>query len=322
MIPIRNTIQPKNYPITNILLISANVAFYLIVMAQGEKMNRIFFIYGLVPARYSIPEVASYFTFGQQILSIFSFQFLHGGFWHLLSNMWSLYIFGGNLEDRIGSIRYFMFYILCGCASGISHLFLNWHSTVPTIGASGAIAGVMGAYLILYPRSKILTLIPIFFIPYFVELPAALFLGIWFLLQFISATGTHAQETGIAWWAHIGGFVFGIIFLQLFMKLPETGITRIIRNKTSKRKTPHFQVIRVSGSMDGPHLYGFIEITPREAQFGTRKLINIPTGHGKRLLRVTIPPEVRNGMVLRLAGMGKRVNHEKQGDFYLKVSIS
>ncbi|MBN2419450.1 MAG: rhomboid family intramembrane serine protease [Deltaproteobacteria bacterium] len=321
MIPIRNTIQPKNYPVSNSLIISANILIYILMIYQGERVDRLYFIYGIVPARYSMPEVASYFTLGQQILSLFSFQFIHGGFWHLLSNMWSLYIFGGNLEDRIGSVRYLMFYILCGCASGISHLVLNWHSTVPTIGASGAIAGVMGAYLILYPRSKILTLIPVFIIPYFVELPAALFLGIWFLIQFISATGTHLHEGGIAWWAHIGGFISGMIFLQFFLKMPETGLTSMIRSKTSKRKTPHFQMIRVSSQTDGPHLYGDIEITPREAEFGTRKLINVPWGFGKRLFRVTIPAGVRQGTLLRLGGLGNKVSNEERGDIYLKVSI-
>jgi len=182
------------------------------------------------------------------------------------------------VEDRLGSIRYLAFYLLCGLASGLFHLFINWHSQIPTIGASGAIAGVMGAYFLLYPKSRILTLIPIFFIPYFIELPAFFFIGIWFVLQFISAAGSSAQMGGVAWWAHIGGFVFGIIFLKMFLKIPQSGITQRIRQKTVKQKTHRLQVIRTVGSANDPNLYGSIEVTPREARSGTLKLVNIPWG--------------------------------------------
>ena len=175
MIPLRDTTPSKNYPIINNLLIGVNVFVYLVQWAQGPAQDRFIFLYGLVPARYSIDAWSSQFTFEQQAFSFLSFMFLHGGFWHLLGNMWSLYIFGDNVEDRMGSLRYLVFYLLSGFASGLTHLFLNWHSQIPTIGASGAIAGVMGAYFILYPKSRILTLIPIFFIPYFIEVPAFFF---------------------------------------------------------------------------------------------------------------------------------------------------
>ena len=141
-----------------------------------------------MPARYTIPHISDYFTHGQQLFSFFSYMFLHGGFWHLLGNMWTLYIFGDNVEDHLGSVRYLAFYLLCGIASAVSHFMLNAASNVPTIGASGAIAGVMGAYFILHPGARILTLVPIVFIPLFFEIPAFIFLGIWFLIQFISAT--------------------------------------------------------------------------------------------------------------------------------------
>ena len=321
MIPLRDTIQSRHYPIINILIIGINVVIYLVEMAQGQGLNKFFLIYGLVPVRYSVPEIASYFTSGQQIFAFFSFMFIHGGFWHLLGNMWSLYIFGDNVEDRLGPIRYLLFYLLCGLASGLSHLFINWHSPVPTIGASGAIAGVMGAYFILYPGSRILTLIPIFFIPFFIEIPAFVFLGIWFLLQFFSAAGAQAQAGGIAWWAHVGGFVFGVIFLKLLLKIPGLGITTKLRRSTPERKTPRLQVIRTLGSTNDPHLYGNISITHREAQFGTRKLVNIPWGFHKRLFRVTINPGIQNGTILRLADMGKQMAGGQRGDLYLKVLI-
>jgi membrane associated rhomboid family serine protease len=321
MIPIRDTIQSKNYPVVNTIIIATNVLFYLVQIAQGDGLNRFIVTYGLVPARYSVPELASYFTPGQQVVSFFSFMFLHGGFWHLLGNMWSLYIFGDNVEDRLGSIRYLAFYLLCGLASGLFHLFINWHSQIPTIGASGAIAGVMGAYFLLYPKSRILTLIPIFFIPYFVELPAFFFIGIWFVLQFISAAGSSAQMGGVAWWAHIGGFVFGIIFLKMFLKIPQSGITQRIRQKTVKQKTHRLQVIRTVGSANDPNLYGSIEVTPQEALSGTRKLVNIPWGYQKRLFRVTVPPGIRDGTTLRLSRMGRRLDDKSRGDLYLKVVI-
>jgi rhomboid family protein len=322
MLPIRDTVQSRNYPVVNTILIGFNVFVYLIQLIQGDYVSRFILTYGLVPVRYSVPEIAAYFSSFHQVFAFFSFMFLHGGFWHLLANMWSLYIFGDNVEDRMGPIRYLVFYLLCGLASGASHLFLNWHSELPTIGASGAIAGVMGAYFLLYPKARILTLIPIFFFPYFVELPAFLFLGIWFILQFLSAAGSSGQGGGIAWWAHIGGFVFGMIFLKLFLKAPELGITRRVKSRTEKKRTHRLQVIRTAGDMDAAHLYGTIAITPTEAALGTRKLVNIPKGLHKRLFRLTIPPAVRDGTTLRLAGMGRKTGVGKIGDLYLKVSIN
>jgi len=321
MLPIRNTIQSRNYPVVNSAIIAANILCYLIEMAHGDRLEQFFIVYGLVPARYSVPEIAAYFSWGQQVFSFFSFMFIHGGFWHLLGNMWSLYIFGDNVEDQLGPFRYLFFYLLCGLVSGLSHLFLNLGSQVPTVGASGAIAGVMGAYFLLYPRSRILTLIPILIIPYFVELPAFVFLGIWFLIQFVSAAATPVQGGGIAWWAHIGGFVFGMICLKLFMRVPETKFTQEIRKKTTKQKTPHLQVISTTGFAGAPHLHGTITVTPSEAFLGTRKLVNIPWGFQKRIFSVTIPPGVTESTTLRLTDLGKQTADHRRGDLYLKVEI-
>jgi membrane associated rhomboid family serine protease len=321
MLPIRDTIQSRNYPVVNTSIIAANVLFFMIEMTQGDRLDQFFILYGLVPARYSVPEISSHFSLGQQVFPFLSFMFIHGGFWHLFGNMWSLYIFGDNVEDRLGPFRYLMFYLLCGLGSGLSHLVINWHSQIPTVGASGAIAGVMGAYFILYPRSRILTLIPIIIIPYFVELPAFIFLGIWFLLQFLSAAGASAHAGGIAWWAHIGGFIFGILFLKLFLQVPETKITQLVRQKTYKHKTPRLQVIHTTGSAGDPHLHGTITVTPREAFLGTRKLVNIPWGFQKRLFKVTVPPGISDATTLRLTGLGKKTADDTRGDLYLKVII-
>lgn len=322
MIPIRDTIPSKNYPVVNNCIIGINVILYLVQMAQGPDLNRFVYIYGLVPARYSIPQITSYFTTGQQFFSLLSFMFLHGGFWHLLGNMWSLYIFGDNVEDRLGPLRYIVFYLLCGITSGLSHLIFNLNSNIPTIGASGAIAGVMGAYLILHPKAKILTLIPIIFIPWFIEIPAFFFLGFWFVLQFINAAGSHGSIGGIAWWAHIGGFIFGIIFLKIFLLLPEIGVSDQMRRVTAKRKTHRLQVVRPVGTGNDPHLYGTITITSFEAIAGTHKLVNIPWGFQKRLIRVTVPAGMKAGSKLRLKGLGKITADGQRGDLYLKVAIA
>lgn len=321
MIPIRDTIPSKNYPIINNTLIGVSILVYLIKLTQGAGINQFIITYGLVPARYSNPELGAYFSFGQQALALFSFMFIHGSFWHILGNMWFLYIFGDNIEDRLGHFRYLVFYLLCGWASGLFHLFTNWHSQIPTIGASGAIAGIMGAYLILYPGSRILTLIPLFFIPYFIEIPAVFFLGIWFMLQLFSAVATKANSSGIAWWAHIGGFIAGILFLRLFLIIPSTGASNWLRRATSKRKTPHLQLVR-SDTRDGLHLYGTVLLSPREARNGTRKLVNIPIGLQKRIYRVAVPPGVSDGTVLRLARMGRISDDGQKGDLYLKVRLA
>ena len=321
MIPLRDTTPTRNYPVVNTTIIGINVVVYFIQLLQSTEINKFVYIYGLVPARYSIPQVAEYFTTGQQIFSLVSFMFLHGGFWHILGNMWSLYIFGDNVEDRLGPIRYALFYLLCGIASGLSHMTLNWHSNLPTIGASGAIAGVMGAYFLLHPRSKILTLIPIFFIPYFINIPAFVFLGLWFLLQFINAAGSQGLGGGIAWWAHIGGFLFGMLFLKLFSFMPQMGVSNRMRPLTAKRKTPRLQVIRPATSGNDQHLYGRIKITPYEALKGTRKLVNIPLGFQKRMFNVKVPAGIQEGNVLRLKGLGQRMQSGEKGDLYLKVNI-
>jgi membrane associated rhomboid family serine protease len=321
MFPIRDTIQSKNYAVVNNTLIAINVLIFLVELFKGTGLDNFIFTYGLVPARYSIPQIGNYFSPAQQIFALFTFMFLHGGFWHLLGNMWFLYIFGDNVEDRLGHVRYLAFYILCGLLSGLFHLAVNWTSQVPTIGASGAIAGVMGAYIILYPRSKILTLIPIIIIPYFIEIPAVIFLGIWFAFQFLGAAGSSAQAGGIAWWAHVAGFLAGMGLLKLFLALPEFGISKSMREITSKRKTPRFQVIHPTSSKTAPHLNGIISITPREALLGAVKLVNIPWGLQRRLFKVTIPPGVRDGTVLRLKGMGNEMFSGLKGDLYLTVSI-
>ncbi|NVM23193.1 MAG: rhomboid family intramembrane serine protease [Desulfobacterales bacterium] len=321
MIPIRDTIRSETYPIVNSLIIAVNVVVFLAELSQGQEINKFIYTYGLVPARYTVPQISAYFTSSQQVISFLTFMFLHGGLLHLLGNMWSLYIFGDNVEDRLGHLRYLGFYLLCGLASGVSHLAINRYSEMPTIGASGAIAGVMGAYLVLYPRAKVLTLVPIFFFFQFIEIPAFFFLGLWFLLQFLSAAAAPAHAGGIAWWAHIGGFIFGIIFLKLFETLPETGARKKFHALTKKRSTPRLQVIRPAAVGDGADLYGVVSVTEHEALFGAHKLVNIAHGLKKRTFFLTVPPGMSEGSTLRLKGLGRQTAEGIRGNLYLKVQI-
>jgi len=321
MIPIRDTISSKNYPVVNNTIIGINIVVYIVQLAQGSNLYNFTYLYGLVPARYSVPGVAYHFSAPEQTVSLISFMFLHGGLLHLLSNMWTLYIFGDNVEDRLGPYRYLLFYLICGLFSGLTHLFFNYYSNYPTIGASGAIAGVMGAYFILYPNSKILTLIPIIIIPWIVEISAFFFLAFWFLLQFLNAAGSNGEAGGIAWWAHIGGFLFGMIWLKIFMIIPETGLSGTIRGYTERKKSNRLQVIRPVVSANDNNLYGTINISRNEALLGTQKIVSLSIGFRKRLFNVVIPPGLYEGSILRLKGLGQEVKDGPKGDLLLKMAI-
>ncbi len=322
MIPIRDAIRSKNFPIVNVLIIGLNIIAFLWQWLQGPHLKETLFLFGIVPVRYSDPSLSSQFTTFQQVLPFLTSMFLHGGFLHILGNMWFLYIFGDNIEDRLGHLRYLIFYLLTGIAAGLVHLLTNWNSKIPTIGASGAISGVMGAYLILYPRARVLTLIPIFLFFQFVEIPAFLFLGYWFLLQLFSAGLTRGDVGGVAWWAHIGGFVTGIIFVKLIEILPGTGLDGKLRQYTERHRTPRIQTISPQFLPEELDVYGMITLTSREARYGARKLVSVPHGLRKRTLMVTVPPGVEDGTRLRLKGLGKRDLDGNRGDLFLEVKIA
>jgi hypothetical protein len=322
MIPIRDAIRSKHFPAVNVLIIGLNIIVFLWELIQGPHLEEALFLFGVVPIRYSDPALSTHFTTFQQFLPFLTSMFLHGGFLHILGNMWFLYIFGDNIEDRLGHIRYLIFYIFCGVAAGLVHLFTNWNSKIPTIGASGAISGVMGAYLLLYPRARILTLIPIFFFFQFVELPAFIFLGFWLFLQLFSASLTPSNVGGIAFWAHIGGFISGLIFIKIFDAIPRTGLSNGLHRFTERQTTPRLQSISPYELSDELDLYGVIKLKPREAHYGARKLISIPQGLKKRTLMVTIPPGVKEGTRLRLKGLAKRDIDGNRGDLFLEVQIT
>lgn len=321
MIPLRDAIRSKTFPVVNVLIIAANALAFLWQLSLGPQLREALLIYGIVPVRYSDPSLSVQFTFFEQVLPFFSSMFLHGGFMHILGNMWFLYIFGDNIEDRLGHIRYLLFYLLCGVAAGLIHLYTNWESNLPTIGASGAISGIMGAYLLLYPHSRIMTLIPIFFFIQFVEIPAFVFLGYWLLIQLFSASLTPKNVGGIAFWAHIGGFVAGLVLIKLFDLFPRMGMGQQLRHYTERKRTPRLQTLSPRSIPEDLNLYGEIRITPKEAHQGTRKLIAIPQGLKKRNILVTIPSDVRDGTKLRLKGLGRMDRDGYRGDLLLEVRI-
>jgi rhomboid family protein len=203
MIPLRDNVPSSRFPAVTLILIGLNTVVFLRELALGPHLQDLMFNYAIIPARYTHVGLL-------QVQAIFTSMFLHGGWIHLIGNMWVLWIFGDNVEDRLGHAGFFILYLASGVAAAMLHIYTNAGSMVPTIGASGAIAGVMGSYFRFYPGARVETLIPPFFFgPTFV-LPAVLFLGWWFLLQFFNGALTlSARSGGVAWWAHVGGFIFG-----------------------------------------------------------------------------------------------------------------
>jgi len=219
MIPIKDTVPRRTFPFVTILIIAANGLVFLFELSLSpENLDRFVHLFGLVPARYTHPSWAVYM--GLPLDTYWPFitnTFLHGGWLHIIANMWSLYLFGDNVEDRLGHLRFFLFYLAAGIGANLVHFMISHDSTVPVIGASGAIAGVMAAYLRLFPFARIITLFPVIFIPYFFEIPAYFFMGLWFISQVFSGAASLAMTEGgggIAWWAHIGGFAVGFLLVK------------------------------------------------------------------------------------------------------------
>lgn len=214
MIPLRHTVAPTTPPIVNRILVGANVAVFLAQLAMGNVTERLIVTFGFMPVRLLDPATYNYQPW-EVFLTLFTSLFLHGGVVHLLGNLVYLWVFGGAVEDAIGHARFFYLYLGCGAAGSLLHTLLFPQSSVPSIGASGAIAGLLGAFLILRPHAKIITLFPLVVYWAMAEIPAIVFLPIWFGMQFfngvlsIEAARRTQEVAGIAWWAHIGGFLLG-----------------------------------------------------------------------------------------------------------------
>jgi len=223
MFPLRDDIPSRRAPFVTWAIIALNVlVFGWQLTLPEESVRRLFYLFGIVPARWSDPLWAARVGFpAGGAIAFLTSMFLHGGLFHIASNMWTLWIFGDNVEDRMGRFRFLVFYLVCGLAAGVLHWITNPASTVPTVGASGAIAGVLGAYLRWFPHARVLTLIPIFIFPWFVDLPALVFLGFWIVSQLFSGVlslGLPENVGGVAFWAHVGGFGAGMLLAGLFAR--------------------------------------------------------------------------------------------------------
>ena len=233
MIPLYDSVPTRSRPVVNYAILAITSAVFLLQLLEGSGGSSLIERFGLIPARLldlsvEVPITELVLVRGNQLrevvrpaeasplptfLTLFTCMFLHGGWLHFLGNMWSLWIFGDNVEDHLGHRGYALFYLGTGLAASLAQFLVDVDSTIPTIGASGAIAGVMGAYFLLYPRARVVVLVPLGFLFWTTAMPAPIFLGLWFFLQLFQ--GAFATGAGVAWWAHIGGFVAGYLVVRL-----------------------------------------------------------------------------------------------------------
>ena len=227
MIPIRDDTPRFSTPFVTYFIIALNTLVFLFELSVSEQgrgaLNGLIYHFGVVPWRFDhIVAAWPASSLTGLFLPVLTSMFLHASWLHLIGNMWFLWIFGDNIEDYLGHFSYLLFYLVCGFAAAITHILLNAGSRLPSVGASGAIAGVMGAYFVLYPRARVMMWFPPIF---FFHLPAWLVLGYWFFMQFLSGAATSIAETsqtngGIAFWAHVGGFVAGIVLIKVLPERP------------------------------------------------------------------------------------------------------
>jgi membrane associated rhomboid family serine protease len=230
VIPLKDDNPTHSTPIVTYIIIGICVVVFLLELSSPYyKTGAIFYSWGVIPASlihgvpipdeiYRVPPTATLITS----------MFMHGGFMHLIGNMLYMWIFADNIEDEIGKVKFIIFYILSGIAAALTQVFLNTESMIPMVGASGAIGGVLGAYIVNHPRAKVLVLIPLGFFSQIVKIPAIFVLGIWFILQFVNSAFTSSAGGGVAYGAHIGGFVFGAVAILFF--------NRNVKRKTALKK--------------------------------------------------------------------------------------
>ncbi len=214
MFPIRDSHPTTRTPIVNYLIIAINVFIFLLQITSGN-LESFVYSYGFIPAQFNFFELSSY-------RAVLASMFMHGSLFHIISNMWFLHIFGDNVEDRFGHLKYVGFYLLAGLAATLTQYAFAPNSTIPMIGASGAVAGIAGSYFVFFRHSRVKTLVALFVIWTVVELPATFVLGYWFLTQLLAGFGslatTDPNQGGVAFFAHVGGFIFGYIASQFFKK--------------------------------------------------------------------------------------------------------
>lgn len=213
MIPLQVLVPRRRTPWATWGLIAINgVVFLQELSLPPWALQSFIATYGLVPGRLALAVSGYPVPADRLLLPLVTSMFLHGGWLHILGNMWFLWVFGHAVEEAFGSLRFLIFYLICGIGAALTQTLVSWGSTVPMIGASGAISGVMGAYLVLYPGSQVLTLVPLLFFWFTVSLPALVMIGYWFVVQFLSGLASLAvpEATGVAFWAHVGGFLLGM----------------------------------------------------------------------------------------------------------------
>lgn len=214
MFPLRDNIPSRRTAWITRLLVAVNMAAFLLELKLGPSLETALYRFGVVPSNWLVTQTTDFLDWPGLFLALLTSQFLHGGFLHIFSNMYYLWIFADNVEDRLGHFRFLMLYLGCGVVAAVVQILSSPHSSVPMIGASGAIAGVLGAYLLMFPGARIVTLVPLFLFWQTIELPAFFFLGIWFLIQWaqgVATIGQVADMGGVAFWAHVGGFVAGML---------------------------------------------------------------------------------------------------------------
>ncbi|MFZ5942734.1 MAG: rhomboid family intramembrane serine protease [Bacillota bacterium] len=218
MIPIRDTVKSKSFPFVNFIIIALNIMVFFGESSLNQmQLTELFYNFGVIPSHFS--ETLSGGNYVGAFIPLITSVFLHGGWLHIISNMLFLWVFGDNIEDRTGHFKYLIFYLLAGAIGNLAQIYANPASTVPIIGASGAVAGILGAYYFSFPRSRILALVPIIFFFTLVEVRASIFIIFWFVLQVFNGLFTlGAIGNPVAWWAHIGGFLGGLILIRLFSK--------------------------------------------------------------------------------------------------------
>jgi membrane associated rhomboid family serine protease len=231
LIPLRDINPTERFAIITFWLIVLNIAVFVYQLTIGDRAGALFVeSFALVPERlFSYHDtVASAIP---AAITLFTSMFIHGGFLHIAGNMLYLWIFGNNIEDATGRMRFLIFYLVCGVVAAYAHAYMNRHSVTPMIGASGAISGVLGAYLLLFPRARVVTLVFFGFYIRTIEVPAMAVLGFWFLLQFLNALVSHGATGGVAWYAHVAGFIAGLLLIGLFKrKAVPFGGRRRLRN--------------------------------------------------------------------------------------------
>jgi len=216
LIPLRDSTKSPIFPIVNLTIIVLNIFIYFLeVSIEPYQLNQVYYAFGVVPAEV-MNTIFTGASFTPVLVSFVTTMFIHGGWFHVIGNMLFLWVFGDNVEGRLGHFKYLLFYLIAGAVASLAHILSNPLSTVPVVGASGAVAGVLGAYIIAFPRSRVLALVPIFIIFTLMEIPAVIFIALWFVLQLFNGVASLGGDVNtVAYWAHVGGFITGAILIKI-----------------------------------------------------------------------------------------------------------